>query len=473
MTLRRRLIVASTLAVALAVAAACAVAYLVVRTELRGQVDDQLTEHAAAIERHAGTPRFHGTQLTSSVSDLPQPGPRDGGPIPYVQVIDPTGRISPGGLPRSSTLPLRIDERDRDIARRGRGTLLRTIEQDESHLRLVTVGVRGSGAVQLARPTDEIDEVLSRTRLILALVCAAGIGAAALLGRAVTRRVTAPLREVVDATKHIARTEDLDRRLDVRSRDEVGELAQRFNLMLDRLASSRGALADSARSQRQLVADASHELRTPITSLRTNIEVLIDEADLDEDTRRQLLADVLAQTEELGDLVADIIELARGDEQTRHPQDVRLDLLLTEAVQRARRHHPTVTFTLAVEPRQVDGDAPRLDRAIGNLLDNAAKHGGGGSVVDVAVDADGVSVRDHGAGLNPDDLPHLFDRFYRGVEARGRPGTGLGLAIVRQAAVSHGGTVIARNAEGGGARFLLALDSSRIAAPASDDVGSG
>jgi two-component system, OmpR family, sensor histidine kinase MprB len=455
MTFRRRLILTSTVAVAVAVTLACLAAYLVVRGELRGQVDDQLTGQSASIVQLVRT-RI-GLAVPDRLVRLPDPGPKDGGPIPYVQALDASGRVRSAFGRRGSTFDLPIDERDRAIARSGSGRVLRTVEQDGSRLRMVTVGVPDEGAIQLARPVDGIDRVLSRTRLILALLCLGGIAAAAVLGRLVTRRVTAPLREVVAAADHIARTEDLGQRLDVRSRDELGELAQRFNLMLDRLASSREALAASAESQRQLVADASHELRTPITSLRTNIEVLLEEQALDAATRRQLLTDVRTQTEELGELVADIIELARGDQQPRHHQDVRLDRVLEEAVDRARRNHPSATFTLDAPPRVLDGDAARLGRAVGNLLDNAARHGGGRATVEVVLDADSVTVRDHGPGLDPDDVPHLFDRFYRGRSARSLPGSGLGLAIVRQCAESHGGTVTAENADDGGARFVLRL----------------
>lgn len=464
MSLRRRLIVTSTLAVALAVTLACAAAYLVVRGELRGQVDDQLDAQSTTIVRLVRT------RINLPVPDrlvrLADPGPREGGPVPYVQALDAAGRVRTAFGQLGSTFDLPIDGRDRAIAREGAGRLLRTVERDGSRLRMVTIGVPGDGAIQLARPVDGIDRVLSRTRLILALLCVGGIAGAALLGRLVTRRVTAPLREIVAAADHIARTEDLDQRLDVRSRDEVGELAERFNLMLGRLASSREALAASVDSQRQLVADASHELRTPITSLRTNIEVLLEEQELDPVTREQLLTDVRSQTEELGALVADIIELARGDQQPRHHQDVRLDRLLQEAVERARRNHPAVTFSLEAEPRVLDGDAARLGRAVGNLLDNAARHGADGGSVEVVLDAGGISVRDHGPGLEPGDLPHLFDRFYRGRRARSLPGTGLGLAIVRQSAESHGGTVSAENAPGGGARFVLALETRPVDAQA-------
>jgi two-component system sensor histidine kinase MprB len=296
-------------------------------------------------------------------------------------------------------------------------------------------------------------------------VCVGGVAFAVALGRLASRNVVAPIAHVSEAARHIAETEDLGRRIEVETQDEVGELAQHFNAMLD-------TLERSIASQRQLVADASHELRTPITSLRTNIEVLAEAEALPADERARLLQDVEEQTEELGMLVADLIELARGDEPTREPEDVRLDALVREALTRARRHAPSIVFEAQLEPAVVDGSRERLARAINNLLDNAAKHSSPGGVVEVAVGVDGLRVRDHGTGIDPDDIPHLFDRFYRGATARGRPGSGLGLAIVRQVAEQHGGSVRAVNAAGGGAEFVLALPATAVPAAAEENAAA-
>jgi two-component system sensor histidine kinase MprB len=215
-------------------------------------------------------------------------------------------------------------------------------------------------------------------------------------------------------------------------------------------------LEGSIAAQRQLVADASHELRTPVTSLRTNIEVLA-ESDLAPPERARLIADVQAQAEELSLLVADLIELARGDQRSPALEDVRLDALVAEAIERARRHAPGVEFRAELEPAVIEGVPDRLARAVNNLLDNAARHSPPHGVVDVRAGPGGLRVRDRGGGIPADDLPHLFDRFYRGADSRGRPGTGLGLAIVRQVAEQHGGTVAAANVPDGGAEFELRL----------------
>jgi two-component system sensor histidine kinase MprB len=235
----------------------------------------------------------------------------------------------------------------------------------------------------------------------------------------------------------------------------VGQLATRFNAMIEQLQHSRDALDESVRAQRQLVADASHELRTPITSLRTNIEVLLEQGDaLSDDDRHRLLADVLEQSEELSALIGDVIELARGDLPISSAEDIRLDRIVAESVTRARRDFPQVQFETTLAPVIVEGVPERLARAVNNLLDNAAHHSPRDGVVEVVVDREGIRVRDHGTGIAEHDLPYVFDRFYRGANSRHRQGSGLGLAIVRQAAAQHGGSIEAANGTpvGGGRR---------------------
>jgi two-component system sensor histidine kinase MprB len=224
------------------------------------------------------------------------------------------------------------------------------------------------------------------------------------------------------------------------------------------------ALEESQRAQRQLVADASHELRTPLTSLRTNMEVLTEVTSLPREDREKLLRDVIAQLDELTVLVSDLVDLARGDEPVETPQDVRLDLLVAEAVERARRHAGDRRFNTDLHPTLVPGVPGRLDRAVANLLDNAAKWSPPGGEIEVWVRDGEVSVRDYGPGIDDADLPFVFDRFYRAPTARGLPGSGLGLAIVRQVAASHGGEVVAERAPGGGARLRLRIPAVPIGA---------
>jgi two-component system sensor histidine kinase MprB len=219
-----------------------------------------------------------------------------------------------------------------------------------------------------------------------------------------------------------------------------------------------GALEESTRAQRQLVADASHELRTPLTSLRTNIEVLASNRALPAGERERLLRDVVEQLGEMTTLIAELIELARGEQQRAEPEEVRLDLVAADAVERARRDRPAVNFVTTIEESVVHGIPSNIERAVANLLDNAAKWSPPNGEVEVAVRDGRVSVRDHGPGIDEEHLPHVFDRFYRAPSARGLPGSGLGLAIVRQVAEAHGGAVVAERAEGGGTRITLRLN---------------
>jgi two-component system, OmpR family, sensor histidine kinase MprB len=453
MALRHRLTLLAAGTVGVTVLLVSVVAYLVLRSELRGQVDDAL---AAQYEQVAGrADRFGlGPRLR-----FPAPPARGGAPSGPVQLLTPDGDVL---LRAQSDLPVPVDAGDRAVAAGRRRALLRDTRADGVHLRVLTVGVRGGGAIQLARSLRNVDATLGRLRIVLAVLCAAGTLLAAALGRIFGRQVIQPVSELTAAAEHITHTEDLARRIDVPGDDEVGRMAQRFNTMLDTLEGSRRELDDSVRAQRQLVADASHELRTPVTALRTNIEVLLAEAELPEDDRRRLLEDVRAETEELGALITDVIELARGDAPLTDVEEVQLDALVREALGRAGRRRPAVTFTAELEPTVVSGVPDRLGRAVDNLLDNAAKYSPDGAVVEVGLRDGALTVLDHGPGIPAADRPHVFDRFYRGSGARGRPGSGLGLAIVRQVAETHGGTIAVDEAPGGGALFTLRLPTLAV-----------
>jgi len=287
-----------------------------------------------------------------------------------------------------------------------------------------------------------------------------GILLAALLGRLVAGAAVAPVRRLTQATEHVTRTHDLSQRIQSAGVDEIGRLAESFNVMLDTLQSSMSALDASVHAQRQLVADASHELRTPVTSLRTNIEILKQERDMGVEERQRMLDEVVEQTEELTLLMNDLIELARGEQPGAGNEDVRLDLVVEEAVDRARRHSTATSFHVELDPVVLTGAPGRLARAINNLLDNAVNYSPPGSPVEIALHGQQLTVRDHGPGISYADLPHVFDRFYRGAEARGRPGSGLGLAIVRQVAEQHGGSINAEHAPGGGTLMRLRLPNA-------------
>ena len=222
------------------------------------------------------------------------------------------------------------------------------------------------------------------------------------------------------------------------------------------------ALEESTRAQKQLVADASHELRTPLTSVRTNIEVLAGDRKLPAQERERLLSDVVEQLSEMTSLISELIELARAEQLSIEPEEVQLDDLVAEAVERARRNRPEVVYSTDLDPSVVLGVPVTIERAVANLLDNAAKWSPPGAEVEVVVRDGRVTVRDHGPGIADEDLPYVFDRFYRARSARGMPGSGLGLAIVRQVAEAHGGEVAAEHADGGGTRMVLDLGSPRV-----------
>jgi two-component system sensor histidine kinase MprB len=307
------------------------------------------------------------------------------------------------------------------------------------------------GAIQVARSLEDTDHTLDTLIIILAAVSAGGIALAAALGPFVARTALAPAGEVSDAAEEVARTHDLTHRIEVRGDDELGRLAASFNEMMAGLQLSEAA-------QRRLVADASHELRTPLATLRTNIETLGRTEDLDPAERKRLVADVTQELEEMTELVGDIVELARAPGQDAVArQDVALDELTRDAIERAQRRAREMRFEQRLEPSIVHADAQRLGRAISNMLDNACKWSPEDGAIDVQV-ADGrVTVRDHGPGFPADDLDKVFDRFWRADEARGTPGSGLGLAIVQRVAEEHDGSALASNADDGGAVVSLEL----------------
>jgi two-component system sensor histidine kinase MprB len=292
-----------------------------------------------------------------------------------------------------------------------------------------------------------------------------GIALAATLGLLVSRAALVPVRRLTGAAERVARTQDLGHRIQAGEEDELGRLAGSFNTMLAALERSRLA-------QRQLVSDASHELRTPLTSVQANLDALAIGEELPARERARILAAAQAQLRELTVLVGDLVDLSKTEVQEIEVEDVRLDLAAAGAIERARLHAPECRFLLDAEPCLVRAAPARLERAIANLLDNACKWNPptpstrparpAGDPIEVRVRGGVLEVRDHGPGIAAEDLPRVFDRFYRAPGARARPGSGLGLAIVRQMAEAHGGAVHAINDPGGGARLTLELPTLQM-----------
>ncbi len=436
MSFRLRLTLASAAAVALAVAAACAIAYIVVGQRLYGQVDSALRAEANAARQRLVPPAYQ----------IPSPELFSSSGNDYMQVVGADGTIV--GHSRNIRGQLPITQAALDAARSPERLTLQTMTVQGVHLRVVTISLANGFSLQIARRLTDADVVLRQLRIWFLLVAAGGVALAALLGAFVAREALRPVRRMTDTAEHVAETHDLTRRIDVTGHDELSRLATSFNTML-------AALEQAVAAQRQLVADASHELRTPLTSLRTNFEVLMRPGPLPEESRRRLERDVHRQFDEMAALVGDIVELARDGPSPGEEDDVRLDVLVAEAVERAERNADGVGFRLTARPTLVRGVPARLDRAARNLLDNAAKWSPRGEEVEVEVGEGVVRVRDHGPGIADADMPFIFDRFYRSAEARSMPGSGLGLAIVRQVAEAHGGHVTVQAPADGGSCFVL------------------
>jgi two-component system, OmpR family, sensor histidine kinase MprB len=460
---RQRLTLLSAGGIALVLVVGSLATYFVVRNQLRGEVDASLEQRSRGVFVVRQTNGVSGVgvakatkanlvarakRLTELRLQVKGP-PAEFGDLPFFfGVIGPTGK-SVVPTPPGSKLP--VDGRTLEVARRERGSYYTDVTLRGAHLRMyVAPAAKAGQAVLVARSLSGVDRALNTLAWSLGITCLIGILLAAAIGAVVARGALRPVRRLMATAERVTHTRDLGERIETDGTDELGRLGATFNEMLDSL---EGAI----RSQRRLVADASHELRTPLTSLRTNVDLLRQGAELSPRDRERLLRDVTDELEELTALVANLVDLARGSQRDLHLQEVDLDDVAEIVVRRANARFPAIEFTLAAEETTVWGDPEELERAIWNLVENAAKWSNGTGRVDVAI-ADGeVIVRDHGPGVAAADRPFVFDRFYRSEAARGQSGSGLGLAIVRQIAESHGGRVEVDNAPGGGARFRLSL----------------
>jgi two-component system sensor histidine kinase MprB len=476
--LRMRIAAVAGVAVALAVVVVAVSLYLAVRSDLRGQIDESLSQRAQIFASSALPPGGPGTFSPGNPSRAAltpggfpkaiQPA-RFGGATGYVQFVSATGAVD---APRNqgSTPKIPPDARDKAIATSGSGRALSDRTVKGTHLRVLTLGTRGPsgatgasatrGAVMIARPLSEVDNELNRILLILLIVGVAGVALAAMLGALVARTALAPIVRFTRRTESLAGELNLSERLQVSGGDELERLATSFNTTLDALQAALSA-------QRELIADASHELRTPIASLRANIQVLEDAHRLPAAEQRRLRADIVEELDELTALVADVVELARGPRTPAELADVRVDEIVADAVARARRRGGALSFELDLQPAIVRGEGDRIARAVSNLLENARKWSPPDGVVEVRLRDGVLTVRDHGPGFEPQELDRVFERFHRAQSARKMPGSGLGLAIVRQAAEAHHGYARAANADDGGACLQVSFGPSQ---PAPEDA---
>src|SRR5580693_5262491 len=438
--------------VAVAGGSACAKAVLrSLETAYSGQSSGSLSSGGASPVRPARSPH-----CVAPVNRLVLPTPTLGGAAGYVQLFQANGQVL---RPDAKGLQLPVTAATRAVAAGRRGAFFSETTVAGTPMRILTKRAPEGGVWQVALPLTDVDSTLTHLKLVLALVCLGGIALATALGLLVSRAALVPVRRLMGATERVARTQDLGHRIQAGEEDELGRLAQSFNTMLAALERSRLA-------QRQLVSDASHELRTPLTSVQANLDALAMGDELPARERARILTAAQAQLRELTVLVGDLVDLSKTEVEEVEVEDVRLDLAAAGALRRARLHAPGCTIVLDAEPCLVRAAPARLDRAIANLLDNACewnpptpdqKSEAASGPVEVRVRDGAIEVRDHGPGISEEDLPRVFDRFYRAPSARGRPGSGLGLAIVRQMAEAHGGSVHAANDPGGGARLTLEL----------------
>jgi two-component system sensor histidine kinase MprB len=466
MSLRWRIAATLGLVAALVCAFGAIAAYVTTSQRLENTVDESLIARKVDLSHARASGGFDGGPNIPSDGDDPPfqrpgdcPSPSAFAPATSAQFVDIDGTRT-SCIEGSPTLP--TDAADRAIAQSHTDqSRLRTVEVKGKSYRVLTVGRLGGGAFQIGRSLGEVDGVLSSLKLRLGLIGAIGVAGAVLAGWLIAGRIVKPIDRLRVTAEDIARTQDLTTPVPTEGAAEIGSLSRSFNTMVDALATSRN-------EQQRLVGDASHELRTPLTSLRTNAELLARADELGPGEYDDVVEGVQLEIQELTDLVSELVELAgdsSGSGET--PETVELVDLARDVAMRARRRSgreiditATGTGTVLVRPQI-------LERAIGNLVDNALKYSDDSTSVDVVIDDTKLEVLDRGSGFADVDLPHVFDRFYRSVEARTQSGSGLGLAIVRQAVERHGGTVWAKNRVDGGAvvGFELPTETVRTREP--------
>ncbi|MFB7512661.1 ATP-binding protein [Streptomyces sp. NPDC056144] len=438
--LRTRMALAATAAVAVVAVGMSVAAFLIVRAQLNDQLQLNLTQYARLVAQRnqgagpgviAGECRFLAAPGCAQV-------------VPEDRADDPA---DPYVLP--------VPDAARAVAAGRRAPFYTDVTVDGHPARMLTTDFAPGRALQVALRSDTVERGVAQVARLLALAAAAGVVTAGFLGSWVARTGLAPVARLTATAEQIAATRDPRHRIgpppgrEGAPKDEIARLAASFDVMLDELEKSVTA-------RRRLVADASHELRTPLTALRTNAELLARADRLTPSQRERAASAVGRLLREVNGLVADLIELARDEEPQPLLEQVALAPLLDHTVAAARDHWPGVPFDVRVTGAPVVPGVPaRLTRLVGNLLDNAAKFSPPGLPVEVGLGPYELTVRDHGPGIAEEDLPYVFDRFYRATTARALPGSGLGLAMALQIARAHGAALTAERAPGGGALFRL------------------
>ncbi len=468
MSLRMRVSVLVMLTVGLILTIGSIVSYAIVRNSVTNRLDDDLYRRAttAASFGFANPVALIQDQHTSATLTAlglkeSMVGPQDG---QYVAFKPPTMTAVIDGQSVTMDAAAPVGRPEVDVAAGRLNESARTVTTSEGAFRVVAVQVEPGWALVLATSMATTEATLHIVGLTSVLGGVLGIAIAGIAGFLVGRAALRPVERLTVATEYIARTGDL-RRIEVTGNDELARLTTSFNTMLL-------ALARSQEYQRRLVADAGHELRTPLTSIRTNLDLLTqamaepDNPRLSAQDRVDLMNDVRAQMDELSLLISDLVELSRDERPVHAIEQIDFAEVVERAVQRVQRRASSLTYDVQLTPWYLQGDPAALERAVTNLLDNAAKWSPPGGTVTVSLREGALQVADQGPGIADEDLPHIFERFYRSTEARTMPGSGLGLAIVRQVAENHGGRVAAARAPGGGA--LLGVWLPGVGAPAAD-----
>lgn len=470
--IRSRLALLVAAAVAFAVAAVSVACWFVVQGKLYAELNEDL-------EAKSHRPQSI-TQIQRLLSTCPEtPGDMDGYQHQsdyYFQLVKADGTPCVFG---DSAGTVNVTDSDIDVienASSGDGRYRDGIDRDGNPVRVLTLPigevsignqvVAEGTALLIAYPLHSTESTLNELALLLLAVSGIGVVGAGASGLWVARAGLRPVDQLTEAVEHVARTEDLTIRIPVEddSEDEVARLSRSFNSMTASLASSRDL-------QQQLIADAGHELRTPLTSLRTNIELLTRSEEtgraIPPADRKALLASVTAQMSELASLIGDLQELSRSDsgQQGDRVQVLDLQESVESALRRARLRGPELTITADLQPWYVRAEPTALERAIVNVLDNAVKFSPDGATIDVNLKAGELTVRDHGPGIPTEDLPHVFDRFWRSPSARALPGSGLGLSIVARTVQQAGGEVTLTSAEGGGTVATIRLPGAATPPP--------
>jgi two-component system sensor histidine kinase MprB len=468
-SLRRRITLTVALGVASVAVLLAAVGYVSTRSELISQVRQELWQRSQSFIGGGSSAGQSAAQADRRSASEPGGGPRacllpkpllgrtsstvassralDGAP-PYFQSVCPDARV----VTADGTAPqLPVPPQVLDIARTGRGSFYFATTAHGAHVEALAFADRPDRkANEIALPLTPVDSALHALLMTYLWLIGIGVVVAGIAGLVISRAALAPILRFSADTEEVTRSLARPQRLEETGAEELRRLATSFNHTLD-------ALERSLESQRHLIADASHELRTPMAALRSNIQIFLDAERLPEDERRDLQNAIVAELDELAKLVSDVLQLARGSMPAERVEPVRLDEIVRDAVDRARRRAPAVRFEVELEPSVILNSPEQVSRAVANVIDNARTWSAEDGVIEVALRDGVLTVRDHGPGFDSEDLSRVFDRFYRSQNARRLPGSGLGLAIVKQTAEARGGFATAANAPDGGAVLRISF----------------